>query len=311
MLYPLKFHPLEVRTIWGGFRLSKIRNNDAHGTSLDIFAHRNGDTEVINGSLKGRKLQKLLDEYPEEILGRIPRDSFLRSSILDAAESLSIQVHPDNEYARKHNDDLGKIEAWYIYEADEDAQLVAGTVCQDTEELKKAVKEDRIEEVICSHKVKAGDFICIDSGELHALGAGILAVEISTNSDTTYRFYDYHRKDDKGKERQLHLDDSFAVVDCSRRSAVVSLACQPGKRQNLLDHPEFCIDVVDIKDEYEFIPDHQRFYIFNTVKGDLMIMYDDNELPLHYTESCLIPASCNALKIKGKGRLLIAYVKGE
>ena len=310
-MYPFKCKPIQVNTIWGGDRVAQIRQMPGiHGMTMDITSHRSGHSVIENGEYAGKTITELLDEYPKEMLGQCRRDQMLRSSVVDAKESLSIQVHPYNEYALEHDDDLGKTEAWYVYEAKPGAHLIAGTKCSK-EELKKAVEEDRTEEVVQYHDIEAGDFICIQAGQLHAIGAGMVLVEIGTNSDTTYRFYDFHRKDENGNERQLHVQKSFDVVDCSKQCEKVHLETKPNEVQVLTHEEAFNLDVIDVEGSYIFVPDQKRFYILNALKGDFILRFNQDSLLMKYTESVFIPTDCPNIEIEGKGRVLVAYVEVE
>lgn len=313
MLYPLKFKPIYINTVWGGDRLAEIRNApESHGTSWNISAHPHADNVVINGPLQGKKLSEVLDEYAEEVLGNKKKNQMLRLSVLDPKESLSIQVHPYDAYARAHENDEGKTEAWYVLEAEPGANLIAGTTVKDIEEMKKVIREDRIEEYIVRHPMEAGDFICIDAGTLHALGAGMLTLEVSQNSDVTYRFYDFHRKDAQGKERELHLEKSYDVVNCAVKCAKTSHPLAEAKvneRVEILDKKEFTVEILDLDGSYTLQLDGTTFYCLTNVSGDCEILCGGERMSLAYTENVLIPAKCPDVQIQGKGRVIISYVK--
>ncbi len=313
MLYPLKLQPVYIDTVWGGDRLAQIRNApQSHGTSWNISAHPHADNVVINGPLQGKKLSELLDEYPEEMLGGKKKSQMLRLSILDSRESLSIQVHPDDAYAHAHENDEGKTEAWYILEAEPGANLIAGTTLKDIEEMKRVIREDRLEEYIIRHPMEAGDFICINAGTLHAMGAGMLTLEVSQNSDVTYRFYDFHRKDAQGKERKLHLEKSYDVVNCAADCAKTSHPFTQAKVNQpvkILDQREFTIEILDLDGSYMLQPEGTTFYCLTNVAGDCGILCGGEQMSLTYTENILIPAKCPQVQIQGKGRVIISYVK--
>ena len=160
--------------------------------------------------------------------------------------------------------------------------------------------------------VKAGDFVCIDAGMLHALGKGILALEIGENSNTTYRFYDYNRKDANGNPRPLHIQKSFDVAD-------FALVCTPvhsplekvqeTKEKMLVEREEFCVKLVDIHASYEVIMDHTKFYCVSNVGQDAEIICDGMHIPFLYTESIFVPAACKDFTILGDTRVLLSYVK--
>ena len=312
-MYPIKVDPVYTYAIWGGDRLAKIRNNPAsHGSSWDLSAHPHADATVRNGVYKGKTLIQMLDEYPKEMLGEKKRSEMLRISIIDTSQSLSIQVHPNTEYAHKYENDEGKSEAWYIIEADPGSKLIAGTTAKDVEEIKKAVAEDKIEDLVIRHPMEEGDFIYIGEGELHSMGANMMALEISKNSDVTYRFYDFHRKDANGNERELHLQKSYDVVDCSKRSEKTSHPLSEKKINepvNIQDGDDFCADIVDVEGEYVLKQDKKRFYCLSNVSNNAELVYEGETMPFDYAENIFIPAECSDVTIKGSARIIISYVK--
>ena len=160
----------------------------------------------------------IFEKNPDDILGPgYTLHEMLRLAYLDSQDALSIQVHPDDTYAKKYNSDFGKYESWYILDALPGASLVAGTNISNQEVIKEALKNDSLDQYLQKWSVKKGDYIIIPQGMIHALGKGILALEIGTNSNTTYRFYDYQRKDSNGNYRHLHIKESFDVTDFSKQ----------------------------------------------------------------------------------------------
>lgn len=313
-MYPMKLQPVYDTTIWGNDKLTKLRGKKETGlgTSWEISAHPHAKNIIMNGEYAGRTLDALLHEDAAKLLGKKKLTQMLRLAYLDAKEDLSIQVHPYDDYARRVEQDEGKTESWYILAAEEGATLVAGTTSPDAETIRQAVQEDRVEEYVRKVAVEAGDFICIDAGMLHALGKGILALEIGQNSNTTYRFYDYHRKDANGKERELHIEKSFAVADFSLHcDKVASPICKPSKTTEkvLVDRREFTVRLVDLVDSYVLPRDDERFYCISNVGQDVTLCYEGEEMPFAFTENIFIPAGCSDITIQGATRILISYVK--
>lgn len=310
---PIRMNPKYDQTIWAGTRLDQIRRRPMNheGTSWEMSGHPSYDSVIENGSLKGKTLRSAIEENKEEILGTaLPR--MLRIAMLDAGQSLSIQVHPDDSYALSHENDEGKTESWYILDADPGAALVAGSDFTSKDEIRKAIETDTIEEHLHHIPVQRGDFIAIPSGTLHALGAGILAVEIGTNSNTTYRFYDFHRKDQYGHERQLHIDKSIDVVKLGTRSEKISTPEDGGAKEKVLcDLPEFSVTLVDIDGAYELIPDGTAFLTLTNVGKDASYTCEGETEALEYTRTLLIPASCSRITIQGSTRILIGKPKGH
>lgn len=315
-MYPLKLKPIYDRTIWGNDRLTKMRGRKETGlgTSWEISAHPHAKNVIVNGSYQGKTLWELLEERREDLLGTIPRERMLRLAFLDAKEDLSVQVHPYDSYAHLHEQDEGKTEAWYILKANKGAKLAAGTLCDDEQKIKEALKDKKIASLIRYHEVQEGDFVCIDAGMLHALGKGITALEIGENSNTTYRFYDYDRVDASGRKRELHLKKSFDVAD-------FSLVCKPvhslpkaitqTREKLLVEREEFCVKLVDVCGTYTLPQDGKRFFIISNVKEDALLCWGEEEEMLSYTESVFLPAACPPVTLKGTTRILLSYVKTE
>lgn len=210
------FEPVLKHNIWGGTRLReefgyKEEGNDI-GECWGIAAHENGDASVKNGIYQGKKLSVLWKEAPE-VFGTDGSGKFpLLTKIIDAKADLSIQVHPDDAYAREHeNGSLGKTECWYILDCPEDATLVVGHNASNVEELRDMVYGRKWDAFIREISVHKGDFVQMDPGTVHAIKGGILLLEIQQNSDITYRVYDYDRLVD-GKPRQLHIEKSLDVI---------------------------------------------------------------------------------------------------
>ncbi len=313
-MYPLKLQPLYDKTIWANDRLSTMRGlkETGIGTSWEVSAHKTAKNVILNGEYAGQTLYDLIQANPRAMLGEKTESQLLRLAFLDAKEDLSIQVHPYDEYAHEHENDEGKTEAWYILAAEEGATLVAGTTNPDQSIIKDAVASDHVEDYVRKVPVSAGDFICIDAGMLHALGKGILALEVGQNSNITYRFYDYHRKNKDGSERELHIEKSFDVADFTLEAKkIVSGVCDHWQDQTkmLVDRREFSVLQADVENSYTLHCDKQRFYCLSNVGKDCVIRYQGTEMRFAYTESIFIPAACEDVEIVGNTRVLISYVK--
>lgn len=311
IMYPIQLKPIYDKTIWANDKLTTLRHMDekGYGTCWEISAHSYCTNEVVNGIYKGKTLMELIEEKPEEMLGEIPFEHMLRLAYLDAKDDLSIQVHPYNSYAKAHENDLGKTESWYVLDTKPNATLVAGTLTEDKNVIQKALEDENLEPYLRKVDIEAGDFILIPAGMLHALGAGIFAIEIGTNSNTTYRFYDYNRTDANGNKRELHLEKSFDVADFSLHTQKISNPYIEGQHKTLVDCDEFVVELYDIKDSLTLDTQGKKFHTLTFVQGDAQIVYGQNILPVTYTESVFIPASLGAYTIKGNGRVLVAYSK--
>lgn len=218
--------PVFKSMIWGGDRMHKEFGysipDDHTGECWAISAHPKGDCRIISGAYRGRHLSWLWENH-RELFGNIRGEEFpLLIKIIDAKADLSIQVHPDDAYARKHEEGaLGKTECWYILDCPEDGTLVLGHNARDQRELRQMILENRWEELIRLKPIRKGDFLQIEPGTVHAIKAGTMLLETQQSSDITYRLYDYDRLD-HGKPRQLHIEQSIDVIRCPHRDTPVS-----------------------------------------------------------------------------------------
>ena len=202
--------------IWGGTKLREAFGYDipteTTGEYWAISAHPNGVSVIKNGIYEGEGLDQLYREH-KELFGHPKSEVFpLLIKILDANDWLSVQVHPDDAFALAHEGELGKTECWYIIAADEGAEIIYGHNAKSKEELRQWIEEGRWGDLLTKIPVKAGDFFYVPSGTMHAIGKGILILETQQSSDTTYRVYDFNRRDAQGNLRKLHIDKSIDVL---------------------------------------------------------------------------------------------------
>lgn len=212
----LKINPVFKEMIWGGHKLRDIFGydipSDQTGECWAISGHKNGDCEIADGEFAGKTVSWLFNNH-RELFGNVKGDQFpLLVKIIDAKGDLSVQVHPDDEYAGIHENSLGKTECWYVLQADEGTRMVMGHHAKTKEEFVKAIENDDYDNLLNSFQINKGDFFYIPTGTLHAICTGSLIYEAQQSSDITYRVYDYHRKDAQGNERQLHVQQSIDVT---------------------------------------------------------------------------------------------------
>lgn len=306
---PLYFNHIYFETIWGGERIASFRHDTSKkiiGQVWDVSCHDNGMSEVISPFFKGKSLQEIYYDKRADIIGTelIDEKFPLHISILDAKDNLSIQVHPNDTYAYAHQKESGKTEAWYIMDCQMGAFLYAGTNLVNTNELLTHLEKDEFNDTVNKVPVKKGDFIVIPSGLIHALGHGILAVEISQNADTTFRVYDY------GRGRKLNVAES---IDCIRSELHPILPIgvsvnTPGYIKTYKYAGKyFAVEILDIKSSYTENSDPTRFYILTCTEGNGKITYSSGETTLNYGDSVLIPASLGIYTISGKLTCLKSY----
>ncbi|MEQ7188413.1 mannose-6-phosphate isomerase, class I [Enterococcus hirae] len=216
MQEPMFLKPVFQEKIWGGSRLRSVFGfdipNDKIGEDWAISAHPHGVSVVENGEYQGQKLDELWQNH-KELFGNPTEPVFpLLIKILDAEDELSVQVHPDDAYGMKHEGELGKTECWYIIDAEPGAEIIYGHHAKTREELAEMIQEGRWDDLLKKVPVKKGDFFYVPSGTIHAIGKGIMILETQQSSDTTYRVYDYNRKDANGNTRELHIQQSIDVT---------------------------------------------------------------------------------------------------
>ncbi|MEX1523539.1 mannose-6-phosphate isomerase, class I [Enterococcus sp. C63] len=216
MQEPMFLKPVFQEKIWGGSRLRSVFGfdipNDKIGEDWAISAHPHGVSVVENGEYQGQKLDELWQKH-KELFGNPTEPVFpLLIKILDAEDELSVQVHPDDAYGMKHEGELGKTECWYIIDAEPGAEIIYGHHAKTREELAEMIQEGRWDDLLKKVPVKKGDFFYVPSGTIHAIGKGIMILETQQSSDTTYRVYDYDRKDANGNTRELHIQQSIDVT---------------------------------------------------------------------------------------------------
>jgi mannose-6-phosphate isomerase len=253
-LYPLIFEPVLKDYIWGGrnlARLGRVLPPGPIAESWEIAGHAHGTTRVANGRFAGKALTELQEELGLDLIGRNcawahERGKFpLLIKLLDADRPLSVQVHPDDDYAlANEGNELGKSEMWLVLYAEEGARLILGLKPGATRDLlKQAIAGGQLEPFLHSFPVQAGDHVCVPAGSLHAITGRLILAEIQQNSDTTYRVYDWNRVGADGKPRPLHVDKALDVINYEQvepgLSPAVLLAESAGVRRELLCHNRY------------------------------------------------------------------------
>lgn len=223
----LFLQPIFKERIWGGHKLKTDfgypLNSNQTGECWAISAHKNGETHIRNGIYAGMPLSQLWKEHPELFANSESREFPLMVKILDANDDLSVQVHPDDKFAQLIENELGKAECWYVLDAATDAKIVYGHNAQSSDQFKQLATNGEWNKLLNYISVKAGDFFDVPTGTVHALGKGTLILEIQQSSDTTYRLYDYDRRDAAGNLRELHLDKAFAVIKSPHKETKTKL----------------------------------------------------------------------------------------
>lgn len=315
MLYPLKFYPIFKERIWGGNALKTILKKeisiDLVGESWEISTVKDNISVVKNGKFKNISLEKLINDFPEEILGKTVLQNFganfpLLFKFIDAKDNLSIQLHPNDALAAKRHNSFGKTEMWYIMHADENAELIVGFK-ENTSKDKylEALKNNELVKLLNRENIKNGDVFFIEAGTVHAIGAGILLAEIQQTSDITYRIFDYNRKDTEGNYRELHTELALDAINFSKTSSKINYQLNSNKTTEIIHTPFFKTNIIKIDEEFSWKANQGSFTVFMCVDG-YVNLYDN--ITLSKGETILIPAEILSLKILGKGKLLEIFI---
>lgn len=310
---PILFlNPVFKEMIWGGNQLAEKFGyeipSDKTGECWAVSAHPNGDCTVREGEYAGRKLSELFKEEPE-LFGNLPLDRFpLLIKIIDAKADLSIQVHPDDAYAKVHeNGSLGKTECWYILDCPEDATLVVGHNAGSREELKEMIDQKRWSELIREVPVKKGDFIQINPGTVHAIKGGLMILETQQNSDITYRVYDYDRLSN-GKPRELHVQQSIDVITVPEPSAEDSVSHAADLPANTMNELIACdyykVYKLTVTEPVSFEQEHP-FLIMSVIEGEGLV----NGQMIRKGDHFILPSGFGKVELQGDMTLIASSVK--
>lgn len=320
MLYPLKLKPALKDYLWGGTRLKtdfhKASDLTKVAESWELSCHKDGQSRIVNGSCAGLTLTEYLDAKGNEVLGsRSAKFTYfpLLIKFIDAADNLSVQVHPDNAYALKAEGEYGKTEMWYIVDCEPGASLLYGF----KQEVSKAEFKERIENntllAICNQvPVKKGDVFFIEAGTLHAIGKGIVIAEIQQNSNTTYRIYDYGRVGADGKPRQLHVEKALDVTNLTKPEKSAALRAMDffsGYEMKLLASCEyFTVYHFTLYDEVRLMATKASFQSLLVLSGRLTLVGGAETLELVKGDSVFVPAGMGGYSVKGTGEFILSMV---
>ena len=314
---PIKLKPVFKEIVWGGNRLK-----DDYGFKSDLnniaeawmlCARNDGDNIIDSGANKGESFTKFVTENKSLLgtKGEKYAEFPLLIKFIDAKADLSVQVHPDDEYARIHENSYGKTEAWYILDCDEGAELIYGFNKElSSEEFKKSIEDNTFLDYVNKVKVKKGDVFFIAAGTLHAIGSGILLAEVQQNCNTTYRVYDYNRLVD-GKPRELHVEKAIDVTDTvppTRNGDPDSAPVINGDatEQSLCQCEFFKMDTVDVNGTYTLKVTEESFASVLVLSGNGKISANNEKLDLVAGDSIFLPAGCGDTIIEGNIKVLVS-----
>ncbi len=316
---PLKFRPILKSVIWGGEKIAPFKGivteQDHIGESWEISGVPSNPSVVANGPDAGKTLPEILEKYKGALVGEENYNFYgntfpLLIKIIDAAGDLSVQVHPDDELAKKRHNSLGKTEMWYIVDTEPDAKICAGlTEAITPDQYEAKVKDNTIMDVIACHESKPGDVFFLPAGRIHSIGAGNLLVEVQETSDVTYRIYDFGRVDAKtGKPRQLHVEEAKDAIDYKVYPNYVTT---PGPEidgvEPLVECDHFRVYRLTLEGYRMFRPVADSFSSITCVEGVFTVGDDrGNSVELRRGETVLIPAMDKVFTLDGEGVLISA-----
>ncbi|MGG0719614.1 mannose-6-phosphate isomerase, class I [Robertmurraya massiliosenegalensis] len=315
MLQPLFLQPVFKERIWGGTALNKEYGydipTDKTGECWAISAHPNGPSVIENGPYAGQTLNSLWKEYPE-LFGNPTDEVFpLLTKILDANMDLSVQVHPDDAYALvNENGELGKTECWYIIDCKEGADMIFGHNAQTKEELQQMVNEGSWNDLLRRVKIKPGDFFYVPSGTIHALCEGTLVLETQQSSDTTYRVYDYDRRDDQGNLRELHLEKAIEVTTVPHE-AVKSTPTVETKGDatitTFVNSEFFSVYKWDVNGKAPFSAPVNQYLLISVLKGEGSFHHNGETYLLTKGTHFIVPVGMAEFEVSGNCELMVSH----
>jgi len=317
MIHPLKFRPILKERLWGGTKLKEVFGkpieSDITGESWELSTVKGDISVVANGSLEGNSLQELIDSNAEELLGKSVVERFGKEfpiliKFIDAKQDLSIQLHPNDALAKERHDSFGKTEMWYIMDADPKAELIVGFNKDVTkEEYAESIDNDTLLDLLNYEEVKEGDTFFINTGKIHAIGAGVMLAEIQQTSDVTYRVFDFNRKDKDGNLRELHTELALDAVDYEKKDDFkVSYGHEKNEVNTMVDCPYFKTNFIELTENLDLdTTQRDSFTIFMCVGGEAKISTAEGEVSIKSGETALLPASTQKISLQSSGAKLL------
>ncbi len=308
---PVKLTPAFKDYLWGGTKLkteyNKASDLDIVAESWELSTHKDGQSIVATGQYAGLTLSDMIEQCGHGILGSNAQkfDYFpILIKFIDAKDNLSVQVHPDDTYSLAHNGEYGKTEMWYILECEEGASLYYGfNQTLTKEEFRRHIEDNTLLSVLNKVPVKKGDVFFIPAGTVHAIGKGIVICEIQQNSNTTYRVYDYGRRDAQGNTRPLHIEQAITVSALSPAPEIhkaggdILASCQ-----------YFTVRKISLNGEKNINIDTGCFHSIIVTDGGCILSMHGKALALQKGDSVFIPAQDNSYTLEGMAEIILSYV---
>ncbi len=316
-LYPMKLTAPCKDYIWGGNRLreeyGKTSNSDKIAESWELSCHKDGESVISEGVYAGKTLSRFIEENGKAVLGQncVKFENFpILIKLIDAKDNLSVQVHPDNEYALRVEGEYGKTEMWYIVDCEPGAELLYGFKSNISKaEFESRIKDNTLLEVTNSVPVHKGDVFFIEAGTLHAIGKGILIAEIQQNSNTTYRIYDYGRVGADGKPRQLHVEKAVEVTELAPPKYPTKAMGETEQREGcsvqlLSECDYFRVNKICVWEHCVLEASEKSFNSILVLDGEGEI----DGVKLKKGDSCFIPAGYGLYTFRGKAEMVVTDI---
>lgn len=314
MFYPLSFRPISTYRLWGGNQLKTLFNKPFEGENIgeswELSTVQNNISAIEIGAFAGQKLDNLIRKYPHEILGQKVFDKYgydfpLLFKLIDAADDLSIQVHPNDEVAKAKHNSFGKTEMWYVLKADEGGQIVAGFKSGVSKEAYlENFKNNTFTDILRTINVKTGDVFFIETGTIHAIGKGVMIAEIQQTSDLTYRIFDYNRLEKDGKTRELHTDLALDVLNFNENDVQVHYQLKENEAVDLVKCPYFYTKIIDLKGEITVEKSADSFQVYMVLDDAIKIQVNETFYDFIKGQTILMPACITKYKLSGQTKLL-------
>lgn len=317
---PIKLLPAFKDYLWGGTKLKtdfgKKSDLDIVAESWELSTHKDGQSVVAEGPDAGLTLSEYIDKHGDGILGSNAQkfDYFpILIKLIDAKDNLSIQVHPSDDYALKNEGEYGKTEMWYVLDANEGASLYYGFKSEITkDEFEERINNNTLLDVLNKVEVHKGDMFFIESGTVHAIGKGIVICEIQQNSNTTYRVYDYDRRDANGNPRELHIKKAIDVSNLApadqNRSASETVEHEGFSVTRLAECKYFTVDKVEVDSKADLTVSTDSFKSIVVTDGNGVLTFEGESVDINKGDSIFIPAQDAEYSVSGKCELIISCV---
>ncbi len=310
-LSPVKLSPVCKDYIWGGTRLKtefkKGTNLDKVAESWELSAHKDGESIISGGAFNSLPFSQYIEKNGKECIGKnAEKFEFfpILIKLIDAADNLSVQVHPSDEYALKNEGEYGKTEMWYVVDCAKDAFLYYGFSKKITkEEFKERIENNTLLEVLNKVNIKKGDVFFIESGTIHAIGKGAFICEVQQNSNKTYRVYDYDRRDKNGNARELHIEKALDVTNLAP-----NMEYKTDSPKILAKCKYFTVTKFKCKDRGEIELSKDCFRSVVVLSGKATLAVGDIKLDIEKGDSVFIPAQDGTAKVCGECEAIVSYV---